>query len=71
MARDKPGSGWMLKGMENRVIYDDKSQLLSMFLYKIFRIRYFISKKTLKEFYRGFSGIPAGGAPLSVIALYS
>ncbi len=40
-----------------------------MVLYEIFWIRYFKSKKTMKDFYRGILGIPVAGATLPVIAV--
>lgn len=41
---------------------------LLMVLYECWWIRYFRSPKTLKDFYRGFFGIPAAGATLPVAA---
>ena len=41
-----------------------------MVLYEIFWIRYFKSEKTMKDFYRGFMGIPVAGATLPVIAFF-
>ena len=41
---------------------------LFMVLYEIFWVRYFISEKTMKDFYKSFLGIPVAGATLPVIA---
>lgn len=43
--------------------------LLLMILYEIFWIRYFMSPKTMKDFYRSILGIPLAGATLPVIAV--
>ena len=43
---------------------------LCMVLYEIYWIRYFKSKKTMKDFYRGILGIPVAGATLPVIAFF-
>ena len=42
--------------------------LILMILYEAFWIRYFRSKKTMKDFYSSFLGIPVAGATLPVIA---
>lgn len=39
-----------------------------MILYEIWWIKYFRSKKTLKDFYSSFLGVPVAGATLPVIA---
>ena len=39
-----------------------------MLMYEIFWIRYFKSKKTMKDFYSSLLGIPVAGATLPVIA---
>ena len=39
-----------------------------MVLYEIYRIRYFISEKTMKDFYSSILGIPVAGATLPVLA---
>lgn len=41
-----------------------------MILYEAFWIRYFRSKKTMRDFYRGFAGIPVAGATLPVAAFF-
>lgn len=41
-----------------------------MVLYEIYWIRYFISKRTMKDFYRGIAGIPLAGAVIPVISLF-
>ncbi|MDE5855450.1 MAG: hypothetical protein K2H06_00220 [Anaeroplasmataceae bacterium] len=42
---------------------------LLMVLYEIYWVRYFKSKKTLKDFYRSILGIPVAGATLPVLAM--
>lgn len=42
--------------------------VIFMFLYEIYWIRYFKSKKTLEDFYSSLLGIPVAGATLPVIA---
>lgn len=39
-----------------------------MLMYEAWWIRYFLSKKTLKDFYSSFMGIPVAGATLPVIS---
>ena len=41
-----------------------------MLLYEAFWIRYFGSGKTMRDFYRGFAGIPVAGATLPVAAFF-
>jgi len=41
-----------------------------MLLYEAFWIRYFRSKRTLRDFYCGFAGIPVAGATLPVAAFF-
>jgi len=41
-----------------------------MLLYEAFWIRYFRSEKTMRDFYRGFAGIPVAGATLPVAAFF-
>lgn len=41
-----------------------------MILYECWWIRYFKSKKTLKDFYSSFYGIPVAGATLPVVAFF-
>ena len=41
-----------------------------MLLYEAVWIRYFRSGKTLRDFYRGFAGIPVAGATLPVAAFF-
>ena len=41
-----------------------------MALYEAWWIGYFRSKKTLKDFYRSFLGIPVAGATLPVLAFF-
>ena len=41
-----------------------------MLLYEAFWIRYFWSEKTMRDFYRGFAGIPVAGATLPVAAFF-
>lgn len=41
-----------------------------MVLYEIFWIRYFMSEKTMQDFYRGILGIPVAGATLPVLAFF-
>lgn len=43
---------------------------LFMILYEIYWLRYFKSKKTMKDFYSSLLGIPAAGATLPVIAFF-
>lgn len=42
-----------------------------MILYEIYWIRYFKSKKTMKDFYSSLLGIPVAGATLPVVAFFS
>lgn len=39
-----------------------------MILYEIYWIRYFKSKKTMKDFYSSLLGVPVAGATLPVLA---
>ena len=39
-----------------------------MLLYEVFWIRYFGSEKEMRDFYRGFAGVPLAGATLPVAA---
>ena len=39
-----------------------------MILYEIYWVRYFLSKKTMKDFYSSILGIPVAGATLPVMA---
>jgi len=41
-----------------------------MLLYEAFWIRYFGSRRTMRDFYRGFAGIPVAGATLPVAAFF-
>lgn len=41
-----------------------------MILYEIYWIRYFKSKKTMKDFYSSLLGIPVAGATLPVVAFF-
>jgi hypothetical protein len=41
-----------------------------MVMYEIWWIRYFKSKKTLKDFYSSFLGVPVAGATLPIIAFF-
>ena len=41
-----------------------------MLLYEVFWIRYFGSRRTMHDFYRGFAGIPVAGATLPVAAFF-
>ena len=41
-----------------------------MLLYEVFWIRYFRSGRTMRDFYRGFAGIPVAGATLPVVAFF-
>ena len=41
-----------------------------MLLYEAFWIRYFGSGRTMRDFYRGFAGIPVAGATLPVAAFF-
>jgi len=41
-----------------------------MLLYEAYWIRYFRSEKTMRDFYRGFAGIPLAGATLPVAAFF-
>ena len=41
-----------------------------MILYECYWIRYFVSKRTLKDMYRSFAGFPVAGASLPVIAAF-
>ena len=42
---------------------------LVMMLYEIYWIKYFISERTLKDFYRSILGVPVAGATLPVFAM--
>lgn len=44
------------------------ASFLLMLLYEAFWIRYFRSARTMRDFYRPFSGIPVAGATLPVLA---
>lgn len=44
------------------------SSLVLMLLYEVFWIRYFRSRRTMLDFYRGLLGIPVPGASLPVLA---
>ena len=44
------------------------ASFLLMVLYEVFWIRYFKSKKTMKDFYSSILGIPIAGATLPVLA---
>lgn len=41
-----------------------------MILYEIYWIRYFLSPKTMKDYYRDLLGIPVAGATLPVVAFF-
>ena len=41
-----------------------------MLIYEAFWIRYFRSERTMRDFYRGFAGIPVAGATLPVAAFF-
>ncbi|MCR4617968.1 MAG: hypothetical protein K5669_07255 [Lachnospiraceae bacterium] len=41
-----------------------------MVFYEVFWIRYFCSKKTMKDYYRSLAGFPLAGATLPVIAVF-
>lgn len=41
-----------------------------MGMYELWWIRYFLSERTLSDFYSGFAGIPLAGATLPVIAFF-
>lgn len=41
-----------------------------MILYEAYWVRYFLSKKTMKDYYSSFMGIPVAGATLPVIAFF-
>ena len=41
-----------------------------MLLYEAFWIHYFGSERTMRDFYRGFAGIPVAGATLPVAAFF-
>lgn len=43
---------------------------IPMLLYEAFWIRYFRSEKTMRDFYRGFAGLPVAGATLPVAAFF-
>ena len=43
---------------------------LLMLFYEAFWIRYFRSERTMRDFYRGFAGIPVAGATLPVAAFF-
>ena len=43
---------------------------LCMALYEVFWLRYFKSKKTMADFYRGIMGVPLAGATLPVAAFF-
>lgn len=44
--------------------------VLMMILYEIYWIRYFKSKKTMKDFYSSLLGVPVAGATLPVVAFF-
>ena len=44
--------------------------ILLMLLYACFWIRYFTSKRTLRDFYSSFLGVPVAGATLPVAAFF-
>ena len=44
------------------------ASLVLMILYEIYWIRYFRSRRTMRDFYRGLLGIPVAGATLPVFA---
>ena len=44
------------------------ASLVLMLLYEVFWIRYFRSRRTMLDFYRGLLGIPVPGASLPVLA---
>ena len=46
------------------------ASFLLMLLYEAFWIRYFRSERTMRDFYRGFAGIPVAGATLPVAAFF-
>lgn len=46
------------------------ASFLFMLLYEVYWIRYFKSKKTMKDFYSNMLGIPAAGATLPCIAFF-
>ena len=62
-------SDFNLKSWSWRSIFLILSFLL-MALYEAWWIGYFRSKKTLKDFYRSFLGIPVAGATLPVLAFF-
>ena len=43
---------------------------LLMVLYELYWIRYFKSKKTMKDYYSSFLGVPVAGATLPVLAFF-
>ena len=44
------------------------ASFLFMILYEIYWVRYFCSKRTMKDFYNSFLGIPVAGATLPIAA---
>ena len=46
------------------------ASLLLMILYEIYWIRYFLSKRTMQDFYSSLLGIPVAGATLPVAAFF-
>lgn len=56
------------RGFEPRLLWLAGAGVL-MILYEIFWIRYFLSDKTMKDFYRSLLGIPVAGATLPVAAV--
>ena len=46
------------------------ASFILMLLYEAFWIRYFKSERTMRDFYRGFAGIPVAGATLPVAAFF-
>ena len=56
------------KGISPREIWLGLA-LISMVLYEFYWIRYFKSDKEMRDFYRGFLGIPVAGATLPVLAV--
>ena len=56
------------KGISPREIWLGLA-LISMVLYEFYWVRYFKSDKEMRDFYRGFLGIPVAGATLPVLAV--
>ncbi len=60
------GNSYIIAGFLNLYII---LAFVLMIFYEIYWIRYFVSKRTMKDFYRGIAGIPLAGAVIPVFSL--